>query len=428
MKQYYRVSLFLVLGLFAILQSVSAEIGFVNSNIWISNEAPIAGDQTTIYAILVNSSEETIEGQVRFLDNITGQHVSGDLPFSIQGGGTSSQVISTGWAAEGGNHQFKAEIVSAESVDTSGNRNAIDVQELSEVTGVIFVDVDTDGDGVPDEEENENGTDPNDPDTDDDGLNDGDDGSPTDPDADDDGLIDGDDPDPNDPDTDDDGLNDGDDGSPTNPDNDGDGLIDGDDPDPNNPDTDGDGLNDGDDPDPTNPDTDGDGDPDGTDPDPRDPSVMSPPDTDGDGVPDHEDSDIDNDGLYNWKEDDVGTDPKKYDTDGDGYNDRDDAFPLDPEKWSENQEELYTVVEERNVNADGAGKVFGEKIRNSFFSPLGVTTPGLFDSFLLLPLWQKTLAILGFNIALALLVILIYRYMRKIKEADGCIERSEKIL
>ncbi len=85
--------------------------------------------------------------------------------------------------------------------------------------------------------------------------------------------------------------------------------------------------------DPKKADSDGDGEKDGVDPKPTDSKVFSGPDLDKDGVSDAVDSDIDNDGLYNWEEDKLGTDPRKYDTDGDGYNDKDDAFPLDGRRF-----------------------------------------------------------------------------------------------
>jgi len=114
--------------------------------------------------------------------------------------------------------------------------------------------------------------------------------------------------------------------------------------------------------DPNNPDTDGDGETDGIDPDPTKDDIFNGPDTDGDKVSDAVDTDIDNDGLYNWEEESIGSDPKKYDTDSDGYNDKEDAFPLDPFKWEkeniiENKEESSKDVKkfEQNFDLDDGG-------------------------------------------------------------------------
>ncbi len=69
-------------------------------------------------------------------------------------------------------------------------------------------------------------------------------------------------------------------------------------------------------------------------------------DTDEDGIPDSVDTDDDNDGVLDIDEDvnqngkvDPGeTDPLDPDTDGDGYDDKEDEFPIDPSKHSSGDE------------------------------------------------------------------------------------------
>ncbi len=56
-------------------------------------------------------------------------------------------------------------------------------------------------------------------------------------------------------------------------------------------------------------------------------------DNDGDNIPDIEDDDDDNDGISDIDEFVLGTDPFLRDTDHDGYDDGQDAFPLDPTQW-----------------------------------------------------------------------------------------------
>lgn len=101
--------------------------------------------------------------------------------------------------------------------------------------------------------------------------------------------------------------------------------------------------------DPTDPDTDGDGLDDKADAfplDPRRPNSRDPggntTDSDDDGLPDGYErehfgdlnqtgaGDPDSDGLNNTEERQLGTDPRKADTDGDGALDGDDSDPLDP--------------------------------------------------------------------------------------------------
>jgi len=60
-------------------------------------------------------------------------------------------------------------------------------------------------------------------------------------------------------------------------------------------------------------------------------------DNDKDGQGDDIDNDDDNDGLTDDQELAMGTDPKKADTDGDGYSDKDDLFPLDSKKWKKEE-------------------------------------------------------------------------------------------
>jgi PKD repeat protein len=61
--------------------------------------------------------------------------------------------------------------------------------------------------------------------------------------------------------------------------------------------------------------------------------VAAIPDNDGDGIPDVVDNDDDNDGLSDFFEESHGTDPFLKDTDGDGHNDGEDDYPLNPTEW-----------------------------------------------------------------------------------------------
>ncbi len=223
-------------------------------------------------------------------------------------------------------------------------------------------DNDDDNDGYTDEDEIDNGTDPldandtpadndgdgvsdvNDNDDDNDGVNDEDDAFPNDDsettDTDGDGTG-------NNADTDDDGdgYSDEDevdagtdplDGTDTPADNDGDGISD-----VNDDDDDNDGISDDDEDaigtDPNNSDSDGDGVDDGTEIG-NDPS--NPTDSDGDGIPDVNDpnNDTDQDGLSNYLESLIGSDPENRDSDGDDYRDN---------------EELAVVLNGLDVDDDG---------------------------------------------------------------------------
>lgn len=95
--------------------------------------------------------------------------------------------------------------------------------------------------------------------------------------------------------------------------------------------------------DPLKADTDGDGYNDREDTNPTDSKIFPGPDTDGDGISDLVDTDIDNDGLYNTEETQLGTDPAKRDTDGDGVGDKEDVYPLDATKWKKEEPKIIAV-------------------------------------------------------------------------------------
>ncbi|MBI4811907.1 hypothetical protein HY798_00425 [Candidatus Falkowbacteria bacterium] len=163
--------------LFLILPNIAlaaVKVGFVSNNIWLSVEHPLAGETLKIYSVIVNSDERDVEGDILFYDNNAA--IGSPSRFALGAGGTS-KVIAVDWLAVAGNHQFKAIIANAESVDAAGNRTSVSGNVTSQ-TEIIFVDVDSDSDGVPDQEEIKNGTNPNNPDTDGDGDSDGEDPSP----------------------------------------------------------------------------------------------------------------------------------------------------------------------------------------------------------------------------------------------------------
>src|SRR3989339_896675 len=215
--------------------------------------------------------------------------------------------------------------------------------------------------------------------------------------------------------------------------------------DPNNPDTDDDGVNDGTDPNPTNPDTDDDGDPDGTDPNPTDGSVFTPPDTDHDGAPDATDSDIDNDGIYNWVETGDGTDPYKADTDGDGTRDKQDAYPLDPNRSKlevvasaepvatislplpegETQEGVgadasrttTTTNTDLNTDTENGGEILGEKIENNGGEEINSRWPW----------WLKGLGILWLLLLLVLLIMMRKRKVGPVEPKAEDMKMEEEI-
>jgi len=168
---------------------------------------------------------------------------------------------------------------------------------------------------------------------------------------------------------------------------------------------------------PNNPDSDGDTDRDNTDPAPLNPKVFSVPDGDKDKIPDALDSDWDNDGLYNNEEAVLGTNPRKFDTDGDGVGDKQDAFPLDPSRW-----ERELADENDGDAAPDEGAVLGEKVYNEGgLAMAGVptqikTTRNGFLNFNARAIWK---IIVGGIILLLILSWLEFRHRDKNKNSYG---------
>lgn len=142
------------------------------------------------------------------------------------------------------------------------------------------------------------------------------------------------------------------DGIPNEKDNDddGDGVSDNEDAFPLNPkeqyDTDGDSIG-------NNADNDDDGDevPDEFDEMPLDPNETT--DTDKDGIGNTKDEDDDGDGLSDAEEENIKTDPLNPDTDGDEYNDKEDAFPLNPEEWLDTDSDKIGNNKDTDDDNDG---------------------------------------------------------------------------
>ncbi len=317
MKQLRVRCLQIVMALILVLplNAEAAQIGFVKSNIWASKSTVLVGENVTIYAVIVNSETNALEGKVVFINESSGAAVGNPTAFALSGGG-SSNVMSAVWKAQLGSHRFKAKIIEAVEVDRTGKRTPVGSAILSELTDTVTVQVDTDGDGVSDVVEVKNGT------------------------------------------------------NPKNPDTDGDTVPDGRDPNPTNKDADNDGDPDGTDPNPTNPniftppDTDRDGKPDSTDSDMDNDGLYNFQET-GKATGNKNSTATTVDGSVSKP-----TDARKYDTDGDAVGDKQDYYPLDPKRWNKEvvaAASLPTVTpsetqEEVVPEAGTDGEVLGEKI------------------------------------------------------------------
>lgn len=261
MKKIHNIFLFTfsaatVLTLLFSSNAVSAktDLSISETDITLSNDAPLNGDTVRIFARVFNVGDTDILGYVVFLLN--GKEMADPQPISVKANTYDDVFID--WKAKTGANNIEAKITGLNPADDNPENNKIVKKE-------VFVDSDTDGDkigdkndpdddndGLTDEQEAVLGTNPKNPDTDGDGVKDSVDAFPKDKtewqDTDQDGLGDN-----KDLDDDNDGIFDFEEiyelgTNPLSPDTDQDGLNDKQEveqkTDPKKADTDNDGVND----------------------------------------------------------------------------------------------------------------------------------------------------------------------------------------
>ncbi|MDO8576370.1 MAG: hypothetical protein Q7R90_03575 [bacterium] len=104
---------FVIAGLMCTLPFwASAQAGFPDKPLWLSNTAPIAGQEISISTVLYNGTDATIGGILTFFVDDT-KLTSQEVSLSAQ----SSNVVSAKWTARSGTHSFSAKF--ATSGDTA---------------------------------------------------------------------------------------------------------------------------------------------------------------------------------------------------------------------------------------------------------------------------------------------------------------------
>jgi len=161
-------------------------VGFIQGNIWYSEEPFFDGDHIRIYTVLHNNSGQDITGTIVFYDNETPINSNN---FSIANERVQDQW--TDWQAVYGSHKISASITNAKMILPGGEEVTIVLQNSQTGVSDRFVDIDTDedvignsadadddNDGMPDTKEVSIGTNPLKQDTDEDGINDAKDTDP----------------------------------------------------------------------------------------------------------------------------------------------------------------------------------------------------------------------------------------------------------
>ncbi len=100
----------------------SAQAGFPDRPLWLSNTKPVAGEEVSISTVLYNASDATTAGTLLFL--VDGEKLSSqDVSLAPQ----SSTVVSAKWTARSGSHSFSARFSSGESATVQQQTSAVEV-------------------------------------------------------------------------------------------------------------------------------------------------------------------------------------------------------------------------------------------------------------------------------------------------------------
>src|SRR3989344_1883284 len=87
---------------------VSAQAGFPDKPLWLSNSVPVAGEEISLSTVLYNSTGATIDGTLTFFVD-DAKLTSQDVSLAAQ----SSSVVSAKWTAASGTHSFSAKFATA---------------------------------------------------------------------------------------------------------------------------------------------------------------------------------------------------------------------------------------------------------------------------------------------------------------------------
>ncbi len=110
---------FVIIGLVCTLPLfASAQAGFPDKPLWLSNTKPVAGEEISLSTVLYNGTGATIGGTLTFFVD-DAKLTSQDVSLAAQ----SSSVVSAKWTASSGIHSFSAKFATA-----SGSTSALQQQ------------------------------------------------------------------------------------------------------------------------------------------------------------------------------------------------------------------------------------------------------------------------------------------------------------
>ncbi|MDO8575729.1 MAG: hypothetical protein Q7R90_00240 [bacterium] len=100
---------FVIVGLlYALPLLASAQAGFPDKPLWLSNTRPLAGQEISLSTVLYNGTDTTVGGTLTFYVD-DAKLTSQDVSLAAQ----SSSVVSAKWTAVSGTHSFSAKFATA---------------------------------------------------------------------------------------------------------------------------------------------------------------------------------------------------------------------------------------------------------------------------------------------------------------------------
>ncbi len=103
----------------------SAQAGFPDKPLWLSNTKPVAGEEVSLSTVLYNATSATLDGTLTFfVDNA--KLTSQDVLLAAQ----SSNVVSTKWTASSGTHSFSAKFSTASGTASTLQQQTSAVQVI----------------------------------------------------------------------------------------------------------------------------------------------------------------------------------------------------------------------------------------------------------------------------------------------------------
>lgn len=125
-KEIFLFAIFLIIlvGISFRVANAESRAGFIQGNIWFSQEPLEEGARVKIYTMIFNPENKDLSGSILFFDNTT---LLGQKDFSVTAGGLKD--ISINWTVNIGAHTIFARIQNAKFLLSNGEYEDVDLKE-----------------------------------------------------------------------------------------------------------------------------------------------------------------------------------------------------------------------------------------------------------------------------------------------------------